>query len=38
MTLPVIGTSFAVGQELYNLIQSNANVTVRVAVQARVVK
>ena len=37
MTLPVIGTSFAVGQELYNLIQSGATVTVRVAVQARVV-
>ena len=37
MTLPVIGTSFAVGEELYNLVRSGANVTVRVAVQAHVV-
>jgi Zn-dependent M28 family amino/carboxypeptidase len=38
MTLPVIGTSFAVGQELYNLIQSGATVNVRVAVAAHVVR
>ncbi|MGH3045379.1 MAG: M28 family metallopeptidase [Gaiellaceae bacterium] len=34
--LPVIGTSFAVGQELYNRITGGQSVTVRVAVDAEV--
>jgi len=38
MTLPVIGTSFAVGEQLYNQIQGGASVTVRVAVTATVVR
>jgi Zn-dependent M28 family amino/carboxypeptidase len=34
MSLPVIGTSFAVGEELYNRVTSGQAVTVRVAVDA----
>jgi Zn-dependent M28 family amino/carboxypeptidase len=37
MDIPVIGTSFAVGEELYNRVTSGQAVTVRVAVDAEVV-
>jgi Zn-dependent M28 family amino/carboxypeptidase len=37
MDIPVIGTSFAVGQELYNRVTGGQTVTVRVAVDATVV-
>ncbi|HEU4451335.1 MAG TPA: M28 family metallopeptidase [Gaiellaceae bacterium] len=37
MDIPVIGTSFAVGEELYNRLTSGQAVTVRVAVDAEVV-
>ena len=37
MDLPVIGTSFAVGQELYNRLTGGQTVTVRVAVDAETI-
>ena len=37
MSLPVIGTSFAVGEELYNRVTSGQAVTVRVAVDAETI-
>ena len=37
MTLPVIGTSFAVGEELYNRVTGGQTVTVRVAVDAETI-
>ncbi|HSK14969.1 MAG TPA: M28 family peptidase, partial [Gaiellaceae bacterium] len=37
MDIPVLGTSFAVGQELYDRVSGGQNVTVRVAVDATVV-
>jgi Zn-dependent M28 family amino/carboxypeptidase len=37
MSLPVIGTSFAVGQELYNRVTGGQAVTVRVAVDAETI-
>jgi hypothetical protein len=37
MDIPVIGTSFAVGEELYNRVTGGQAVTVRVAVDAEVV-